>query len=164
MIVYIQGMSAPDKFQSAAAVLLREAFEGIPQGQKYTWFVEKREGIFDALESLDAEAASRKPAPQLSSAAGHAYHMLYALRWANTPQGRPRPEGDWESTWARQSVSREEWADVQANIRSEYELFIAWFDSNTDWERENSEISALGSLPHLAYHLGALRQIVVAAH
>src|SRR6476469_540968 len=97
-------------FQQAAVTLVREAFEGIPAGQDYTWFVQGKEGVFDALTSVDAEAASRRPSPTCASIAAHTNHLLYILRSANTCQGRPEPEGTWEDTWKKQTVTEAEWA------------------------------------------------------
>jgi hypothetical protein len=157
----IQSMGLDSKFKAAQVVLLREAFEGRPEDRSYTWFVEGREGIFDALEALTSQSASIKANPSAPSAAAHSYHILYILRWANTPQGSPRPEGDWGSSWSKQEVTSEEWGDLKRTIRSEYERFIRWFELNEDWETEEDHlISACAQLPHFAYHLGALRQLI----
>src|SRR5689334_2100845 len=115
-------------FQEAAATLFKEAFEGIPLGANGTWFVQGKEGIFDALTSISAEAASLKPLPDCPSIAAHAYHLLYSLREANTNQGRPAPEGNWESSWAKQSATDAEWAELILTIRSEYELYLGWLE------------------------------------
>jgi len=153
-------MSTDSSFQSAAVILLREAFEGVASGQNYTWFVQGKEGMLNALESVDATRASRKPSPDCASIAAHSYHILYTLRGANEAQGRPRPEGSWEDTWKVQTVTDEEWNELRAVIRSEYEVFIAWFESNQDWSVDEAAIGSLASLPHLSFHLGAIRQIL----
>lgn len=147
-------------FQQAAAVLFKEAFEGIPPGADGTWFVQGKEGIFDALTSISAESASYKPLPDCPSIAAHAYHLLYALRWANTSQGRPAPEGTWESSWAKQSATDAEWGELIQTIKSEYELYFGWLKCNDDWSGEDAYIGGLGIVPHVAYHLGAIRQLL----
>lgn len=147
-------------FRDAAATLLREAFEGMPDGQNFTWFVEKKEGIFDALESTSAEAASRKPTSECSSIAAHTYHLLFAMRGANMCQGRPAPEGTWESSWDKQTVTEAEWSDLKAKLRAEYESYLAWFSANEDWTHPDAHLNTLTPLPHVAYHLGAIRQIM----
>lgn len=93
--------------------LFRECFEGRPEGQEYTWFVEGREGIFDALESIGAETASINPSLECASIAAHAFHIRYALRGANAYLGGPEQEGDWESSWAKQEVVEEEWVELK---------------------------------------------------
>lgn len=147
-------------FQSAAAYLLRECFEGRPDGQTYTWFVEGREAILPTLDALGAEEASIKPNEWTSSIAGHAFHILYALRGANAQRGGEEPEGTWEDSWKKQTASEAEWAEVRARIREEYSSLIKWFEENQDWSIEGIHVGALAMLPHMAFHLGAIQQIV----
>jgi len=152
--------AADNGFQKVAAMLLREAFEGIPAGQNYTWFVQGKEGLFDALSTVTAEEASRKPNSESPSIAAHANHILFILRSANTTQGRPEPEGDWEGTWKIHGVTDSEWAGLTERIRGEYETYLAWFEKNEDWGGEFSYVEGLVPLPHVAYHLGAIRQLL----
>jgi hypothetical protein len=51
-VLYIYGIVPHANFLPAIIQLLHETFEGKPEGQDYTWFVEGREGIFDALDSV----------------------------------------------------------------------------------------------------------------
>jgi hypothetical protein len=99
--------------KAAYLTLLRECFEGRAEGNDYTWFVEGKEGIFDALESTSAESASRKPTVACASIAAHVYHVRYALRGCNAYIGGPPVEGDWESSWAKQVVDDAEWQGVK---------------------------------------------------
>jgi len=147
-------------FHKAAITLLREAFEGVAEGNGYTWFVQGKEGILDALTTIDAAQASFKPGGQAASIAGHAYHMLYLLRGANMCQGHPAPEGTWESSWEKQSVTPEEWATLGTRIREVYKSYLHWFAANTDWTYPDAELNTLAPLPHVAYHLGAMRQAI----
>jgi len=148
-------------FHGAAVYLLREAFEGKPEGQDYTWFVEGKEGIFDALDIVDAARASVKPSDRCATIAAHAYHLLYLLRAANVCQGKPAPEGDWNSSWAKQTVTDAEWAELKSLIRDEYVSYRDWFAANRDWSVENAFVATLTVVPHVAFHLGALRQLVL---
>ncbi len=140
--------------------LFRECFEGRPEGQKYTWFVEGKEGIFDALESCGAESASIKLKPECASIAAHTFHIRYALRGANAYLGGPEQEGDWESSWAKQSVSEEEWNELKKDVRYQYEFFLNYFEQNPHIEEPDHAIGFLAQLPHMAFHLGAIRQLL----
>lgn len=154
-------MTATERgFQVAAAMLLREAFEGMPAGQNYTWFVQGKEGLFDALSAVTAEEASRKPAAECASIAAHAYHILYILRCANAQAGGPEPEGSWEDTWKVQTASDSEWAGLIERIRGEYHRYVPWLESNSDWQGEHAFVEGLVPLPHIAFHLGAIRQLL----
>ncbi|MEQ1823069.1 MAG: DinB family protein [Fimbriimonadaceae bacterium] len=147
-------------FQSAATCLLRECFEGRPIDQPYTWFVEGREAILPTLDATDADTASIKPNEMTSSIAGHAYHILYALRGANAQRTGAATEGTWEDSWKEQAASAAEWDEVRARIREEYSSLVKWFEENEDWSPEQIHVGALAMLPHMAFHLGAIQQIV----
>lgn len=151
---------ARNPFQCAALELYRECFEGRPEGQNYTWFVERKEGIFDALASADAGRASAKPSDGCATIAAHAYHVLYALRLSNSEYGRPKPEGTWEDSWSKQTVTEEEWTELIGAIHDEYLFLLIWFENVDEWENEESVMEALSPLPHMAFHLGAMRQIL----
>ncbi len=153
-------MGVNSDFQAAASTLFREAFEGVPAGQNYTWVVEGKEGIFDALESADAERASVKPSASSASLAAHAFHLLYLLRAANTVQGFPKPEGTWNSSWLVETVTEEEWNDLKFKIKSEYELYLGWLSTNENWSEIRAFESVLAPVPHVFYHLGAMRQLL----
>ena len=140
--------------------LFRECFEGRPEGQNYTWFVEGKEGIFDALESTGADVASKKPCPRCSSIAAHTFHIRYALRGANAYLGGPRQEGDWESSWAQQEVNEEEWIDLKRDVRFQYDFFRKYFEGEIDFPSEHHAKGFAAQIPHMAYHLGAIRQIM----
>jgi hypothetical protein len=157
-------MSEHRAFSLACATLLREACEGIEPGKSGTWFVQGKEGLFDALDSVDAAQASKQACPGCSSIAAHANHVLYMLRGAATALGGPAPEGTWESTWSVQSVNEREWNEIRRAIREQVRGLLPWYESGAPWG-EDSEltIGALALLPHLAYHLGAIRQLLGAS-
>jgi hypothetical protein len=149
-----------DLFQHGAITLLRECFEGRAEGNEYTWFVEKKEGIFDALESVEAAKASIKPSPRCATLAAHAYHVLYALQHTNGYLGRPKPEGDWQSSWRKDTVTNDEWQELKAKIRDEYEFFLKTFEAQTTWDNQETVTGFTAQIPHMAFHLGAMRQIM----
>jgi hypothetical protein len=146
--------------RDAYLTLFRECFEGRAEGNDYTWFVEGLEGIFDALDSTSAEKASVKPTAECASIAAHAYHIRYTLRGGNAHIGGPPIEGDWESSWSKQSVTPEEWEQLKADVRYEYAFFLRWFEANEDWSDPVVRTGVMAQLPHFAYHLGAIRQLM----
>lgn len=148
-----------DNLQVAAAYMLQECFEGRPDGQDYTWFVEGREAILPTLDQVDAGAASIKPNEATSSIAGHANHILYALRGANAHQGGEAPEGTWEDSWRKQAVTENEWNQLRSSIRAEYESVLNWYRTNRDWSDSGVAHGTVAMLPHMAFHLGAIQQI-----
>lgn len=154
-------MSDTSDLRPAFVILLRECFEGIRPGASGTWFVEKHEGLLDALHTISAEQASHRIDPGSPTIAAHAYHILYTLQGLTTFLGRPAPEGTWEDSWKKQSATSPEWAELGRAIEVEYRVFLNWLDGNPDWGDEpDNRTGGLAILPHMAYHLGAIRALM----
>ncbi len=141
-------------------MLFREAFEGREEGKNSTWFVEGREAILPTLDEIDAMAASHSPGSGLPSIAAHAYHLRYILQWVNVPAGGEKPTGDWNSTWEKETVSDAEWDALRAEIKERYGRAVKWLAENEDWSYEDAHPNFLAPLPHVAYHLGAIRVLL----
>jgi hypothetical protein len=91
-------------------------------------------------------------------------HLRYGLelmnRWAAGED--PWADADWAASWSRQRVTEEEWRDLRRALASEA---LAWLDAvkrPRAWNAADAA-NALGSIVHLAYHLGAIRQVAQAA-
>ena len=151
-------MTTEQSFVSSNIFLLRELLEGKPDGADWTWIVEGEEGLLFALGKVDAATASAKPAGNASSIAAHANHILYLLRLGNTHFGTPEPEGDWDSTWLKQTVTPEEWDQMRSDIESEYRTMLAGIEAVSDWSMPDFPMGVTAQLAHIAYHLGAVRQ------
>lgn len=117
-------------------------------------------GLIRSLDRLTAQAASAT-SPGGSSIAAHVDHLRYGLslmnRWS---QGAPDPwtGADWARSWTRTAVTEAEWEALRASFASEAR---AWLESLRR-PREYSALELTGviaSLAHLAYHVGAIRQI-----
>jgi len=156
----VHNIAMISEFQTAAVLLTREAFEGRAEGENYTWFVEDREALLPSMDELSAEQVSWELRPGVATIGAHFNHILFALRNVNGAIRGERPEGTWESSWERQTFSPGEWDDLKNNVKSEYEFFIRAFESNEDWPNMEHVIGGLGVLPHMAFHLGAIRQIM----
>lgn len=67
-------------------------------------------------------------------------------------------EMDWTASWRRNTVSEEAWGALREDLRREAHAWAEVLRS----PREVSEMEAgwiVGSVAHVAYHLGAIRQI-----
>jgi hypothetical protein len=118
-------------------------------------------GLLRSLEKLTASAASAVPPAGGASIAAHVDHVRYGLsllnRWS---QGDPNPwaTADWATSWTRTSVTEEEWAGLRRVFEREAR---AWLDAlRAPREYSAFELNGvISSVAHLAYHLGAIRQI-----
>lgn len=117
-------------------------------------------GLLRSLSTLSAAEASNRSNDGATIAA-HVDHLRYGLslmnRWAN---GEPNPfkTADWSQSWKIGAVSDAEWAKLRAQLADECERWLAALRA----AREVNVIElngVVGSIAHLAYHLGAIRQI-----
>ena len=150
-----------DGVMKSLRMVLKEAYEG-PQDPRGTWFVEMAPdtGLFGTLASMGAGEASRPPAAGRSTIAGHAAHLRFSLEVARRFLGGDRGPFDWKQSWAVGSVDEAAWAELRSGLRQEYDAFRRALDEagELDWLL----LSAMfGGLAHVAYHLGAIRQMVM---
>jgi hypothetical protein len=117
------------------------------------------DGLLRSLDRLAADAASARPTGGASIAA-HVRHVTYGLsllnRWAAGED--PYPDADWAAAWQANSVSDAEWERLRAGLRDEarrWRQTIATPRAMSATERNG----VVASVVHLAYHLGAMRQI-----
>ena len=83
-------------FVETVAFLLREAFEGAPEGQPNA-FLDKGVGFFSTLAELSADAASRSV--EGSTIAAHTEHAKFYLdRLCEFIRGQNEPV-NWEDSW-----------------------------------------------------------------
>ena len=118
------------------------------------------EGLLNALDSISAEAASKNVLGGATVAA-HVAHVQYSLalmnQWARRG-GNPFANADWTRAWQIGKVTEEEWKSLRNSIRTETEM---WREVLSQ-PREVSPVELnglIGSIVHLGYHMGALRQI-----
>jgi len=145
---------------TAICQLYVEVFNGTPPGESGTWFVQGGEAMWATLDDLTAEEASARPFPAASSIAAHTIHTDYylgqTLRWVAGEE----PVDDWPGSWAKQEVTAEEWSEVKQGLREKVQAFVDLVASSPTGEHHI--IGKLANLGHVAYHLGAVRQLYLA--
>ena len=117
------------------------------------------EGLLRSLDKVTAADASALTATG-SSIAAHTDHLRYGLslmnRWSEGEN--PFATADWSASWRRTKVSDDEWRQRRADFRSE---LTRWLET-VGRPRDVDEVELngmIGSIVHLGYHLGAIRQI-----
>jgi hypothetical protein len=152
-------MQASD-LRESALLLLREVFEG-PVDPAVTWVVEndRAAGLFGTVDALTAEEASLVPAGR-SSVAAHVNHIRFFVRQANAYAAGEEPDQDWEGSWRVQRVDPQSWADLRAELRSEYDRLLANAEE-VDLTVPEMRTGMISLVAHAAYHLGAIRQIAI---
>lgn len=85
-----------------------------------------------------------------------AYGFELLNRWVRGEE--PWHDADWTASWRRQQVDDEEWRALRLALARETRAFAAAIERERDWDDE-AWANAVGGVVHLAYHLGAIRQI-----
>jgi hypothetical protein len=149
----------------ALPALFSELVHGSPDQTVGTYMLNRGDrGLLHSLDQIPASAASTSTTGGATIAA-HADHLRYGLellnRWAAGEEA-PWKNADWTASWHKRAVTTEEWRTIRDDLRREAET----------WQRHLGSLPELndaalkwtvGSVAHLAYHLGAIRQIDKAA-
>jgi hypothetical protein len=117
-------------------------------------------GLLRSLDTLSADDASRSVNDGATIAA-HAQHLRYGLslmnRWA-TDGGNPFADAKWDEAWKTVDVDATEWEQIRDGLREEAHRWLQALGP----PRDVAPVELAGmvaSIAHLAYHLGAIRQI-----
>lgn len=146
------------EFTGTLTTLFSELVTGAPKDGAYILNAGD-EGLLRSLDKLTAQAASALT-PTGSSIAAHVDHLRYGLSLMNRWSAGEHPFGsaDWSASWKKTTVSDDEWKARRAELREEA---TRWLDAlRTPRDVQPLELNGIvGSIAHLAYHLGAIRQI-----
>ena len=117
-------------------------------------------GLLKSLETIPPGEASRSVNDGATIAA-HAQHLRYGLslmnQWA-TEGGNPFANAKWDDAWKVSSVDAAAWDEIRKGLQDEAHRWLKVLSE----PREVIDIEFTGlvaSIAHLAYHLGAIRQI-----
>jgi hypothetical protein len=117
-------------------------------------------GLLRSLDKLSAAEASRSVSGGATIAA-HAQHVRYGLslmnRWV-AEGGNPFADATWEEAWKISHVDESAWKEIRSSLADEAHRWLNVLGS----PRRVTDVELAGmvaSIAHLAYHLGAIRQI-----
>ena len=121
-------------------------------------------GVLRSIETLSAADASSSVNGGATIAA-HAQHVRYGLslmnRWAREG-GNPFADANWDAAWKISAVDAVQWDDIRSGVGDEAHRWLQVLQ--TPREVADVELSGMiASIAHLAYHMGAIRQISKAA-
>ena len=148
------------ELNEAVTRLFRELVHGTAPDNSFV-LNPKDQGLLASLDRISAAAASATLPSGGASIAAHVDHLRYGLglmnRWA---QGEDDPfsTADYSASWKRGTVDEPAWAGLRAGLREEVDQWSRVIEH----PRPLSAIELTGmlaSVVHLAYHLGAMRQI-----
>ncbi len=146
-------------FVESVAYLLRETFEGSPEGVPSA-YLDRGVGIFATLSDVSSEAASMEF--HGTTIAGQTEHAKFYLdRLCEFINGRTETV-NWDASWLIETVDENEWKALLESVRRSYESTLRCLVEVQDWHSDKVGM-AMSLVAHTAYHLGAIRQIAKAA-
>ena len=146
----------------ALSTLLRETL--LRADRQYAYLLNPGEpGLVETLKPLSAETASKPPAPGRKPIAAHANHVLYGIELANRALSGEEGvyEGaDWALAWTLETVSEQQWQDLVNRLEQQSKTLIEQVSQPREWN-EVMLTGAFSVAAHTAYHLGAVRQMLL---
>ncbi len=152
-------MSQPD-LGRILPKLLSELVDGAPTGGGAFMLNSGDAGLLKSLDALSPAAASMSVNDGATIAA-HAQHLRYGLSLMNRwfcDGGNPFASARWDEAWRTSAVDAAQWEEIRHGLSQEIQAWRTALGS----PREVNHIELTGmisSIAHLAYHLGAIRQI-----
>jgi hypothetical protein len=149
----------PTPLHGSLEALFRELIDGPKPGA--AWMLNSGDsGLLRSLDKLSASAASTPHAGGASIAA-HVDHVRYGLwlmnRWSQGDRD-PWSNADWTLSWIRGVVNDQEWAESRRALGAEARSWLVALSEPREYA-ESELNNVMGSIAHLAYHFGAIRQI-----
>ena len=149
-------------FGSTFSTLFSELVDGASQTEAFM-LNRGDPGLLRSLDRLSATAAS-SITPTGSSIAAHVDHLRYGLSLMNRWAGGENPfdDADWSASWRRTRVTAAQWKQLRDDLAAEAHRWLKTLESSR--ELDQSELNSVaGSIVHLGYHVGAIRQIDLTA-
>ncbi len=116
-------------------------------------------GWLPTLRRLTADQAARPPAAGRPSVLAHSTHMRYHLANYLAHEQGERPVPDWAQSWLVPNIAESGWPAYVEGLRQEIDDLLAVLRAPAPWPEPRLSAAIL-LVTHLAYHLGALRQVV----
>ena len=145
---------ALELFTNELFPLLEETFERVNG-----IYLDKSTSLFETLDTISAEEASRPVSARCASIAGQVEHVRFYIQVLHDyMQHKEVGKIDWAASWQLKTVTPEEWDALRQRLRAAYQDVLALCKSFDTWQGENELGGALAIVVHTAYHLGEIRQ------
>jgi len=122
-------------------------------------YLDKGTSLFETLDTISAEEASRPVSASCASIAAQVEHVCFYLEvLARYAHGEAVGEIDWQASWQRTGVTLGEWDALNKRLRDAHRSILAIVGNAETWNDENAIGGAMAVVVHTAYHLGEIRQ------
>lgn len=142
-------------FRSELLTLLEETFEQV-QGI----FLDRGTSLFETLEPITSDQASRPVSASCASLAAQVKHVAFYLDVLEQYLlGTHTGPDDWGEIWrTTREVTPDQWDQIRQQLRDTYQRVLALLRTLDNWEIHDRVGGAMAIVAHSAYHLGEIRQ------
>lgn len=148
--------------EAAIELFKKELFECLDETfeQVRGIYLDRGTSLFETLEGISSEDASRPIAEKCATVAAQVEHVRFYLDVLNdVMQKEEATKVDWREIWQSvHEVTPEEWEGQKRRLRESYQRVSATMKNYERWQGEYGISGALAVLVHTAYHLGGIRQ------
>lgn len=149
---------------NTVVMLLTEAYAG-PPDPRATWFIDNEPdagilGIIAGVSAAEASTSVDGSGQPGSTIVSHAEHLRWSLAMANAALRGEIYQGKWKESWQLVQADSAGWDRLRAALRSEFETLAQGLMAQTDLPEVDYLNGVLALLPHAAYHLGNIRQMI----
>lgn len=123
-------------------------------------YLDRGTSLFETLEGVSAEEASRTAADGGATVAAHAEHVRFYLDVLDDLMRKEvLTQVDWREIWQNvRETTPEKWEEQRRSLRESYQRVLETIRGYDRWTGEYGVSGSLAILAHTAYHLGAIRQ------
>jgi hypothetical protein len=142
--------------------LLSEAYAG-PSDPTSTWFIDNEPdsgvlGIIGGVSAAEASWSANNDNPG-TTIVSHVEHLRWSLANANGAlMGKPY-QPNWKESWNTVTADESKWKNLQDELRKEFEMLRKNIENQEDLPGEYL-LGVMALIPHAAYHLGTIRQLI----
>jgi hypothetical protein len=136
--------------------LLDETFS-----QNHGMFLDKGTTLYQTLDGVTAEEASRSASTQTATIAAQVEHVRYYLDVLDEIIRTRNYEKkyNWREIWETvREVTPEQWEDLKRRLHESHDRVLATIDSFENWDGPYDVGGVMSIIAHTAYHLGGIRQ------
>ena len=140
--------------------LLDETFS-----QVHGMFLDKGTTLYETLDGVTAEEASRSASSQTATIAAQVEHVRYYLDVLDEIIRTRNYEKkyNWREIWETvREVTPEQWEDLKRRLHESHDRVMATINSFENWDGPYDVGGVMSIIAHTAYHLGSIRQLLLA--
>ncbi|HEU4434918.1 MAG TPA: DinB family protein [Pyrinomonadaceae bacterium] len=129
--------------------------------QVHGMYLDKGTTLYETLDGVTVEEASRSASPQTATIAAQVEHVRFYLDVLDEiiRTGNMEKKYNWREIWETvREVTPEQWEDLKRRLRASHERVMTTINSFENWDGPFDIGGAMSIVAHTAYHLGGIRQ------